>query len=51
MKFLKIKMVLFTIFFVACLDSNNLEYNGVVVMRHHLASDVGAKILKQGECF
>ena len=48
MKFLKIKMVLFTIFFVACSDSNNLEYNGVVVTRHHLASDVGAKILKQG---
>ena len=48
MKFLKIKMVFFTIFFVACSDSNNLEYNGVVVTRHHLASDVGAKILKQG---
>ena len=48
MKFLKIKMVFFTIFFVACSNSNNLEYNGVVVTRHHLASDVGAKILKQG---
>ena len=48
MKFLKIKMVLFTIFFVACSQSNNFKYNGVVVTRHHLASDVGAKILKQG---
>ena len=48
MKFLKIKMVFFTIFFAACSESNNFEYNGVVVTRHHLASDVGAKILKQG---
>ena len=48
MKFLKIKMVLFTIFFVACSESNNFKDNGVVVTRHHLASDVGAKILKEG---
>ena len=48
MKFLKIKMVLFTIFFVACSESNNFKNNGVVVTRHHLASDVGAKILKEG---
>ena len=48
MKFLKIKMVFFTIFFVACSESDNFKYNGVVVTRHHLASDVGAKILKQG---
>ena len=48
MKFLKIKMILFTIFFVSCSESNNSEYNGVVVTRHHLASDVGAQILKQG---
>ena len=48
MKFLKIKMVLFTIFFVACSQSDNFQYNGVVVTRHHLASDVGATILKQG---
>ena len=41
-------MVLFTIFFVACSQSDNFQYNGVVVTRHHLASDVGAKILKQG---
>jgi len=48
MKFLKIKMVFFTIFFVACSESNNFKDNGVVVTRHHLASDVGAKILKEG---
>tara|TARA_B100000989_G_scaffold72397_1_gene50780 strand:+ start:1369 stop:3018 length:1650 start_codon:yes stop_codon:yes gene_type:complete len=48
MKFLNIKVVLFTIFFVACSESKNFKYNGVVVTRHHLASDVGAKILKQG---
>ncbi len=48
MKFLKIKMVLFTIFFVACSEPNNFKDNGVVVTRHHLASDVGAKILKEG---
>ena len=48
MKFLKIKMVLFTIFFVACSESKNFKDNGVVVTRHHLASDVGAKILKEG---
>ncbi len=48
MKFLKIKMILFTIFFVACSESNNFKNNGVVVTRHHLASDVGAKILKEG---
>ena len=41
-------MVLFTIFFVACSQSDNFQYNGVVVTRHHLASDVGATILKQG---
>ena len=41
-------MVLFTIFFVACSESNNFKDNGVVVTRHHLASDVGAKILKEG---
>ena len=48
MKFLKIKMILFTIFFVACSESKNFKDNGVVVTRHHLASDVGAKILKEG---
>ena len=41
-------MVFFTIFFVACSESNNFKDNGVVVTRHHLASDVGAKILKEG---
>ena len=48
MKFFKIKIFLFTIFFVACSESNNFKNNGVVVTRHHLASDVGAKILKEG---
>ncbi len=48
MNFLKIKMILLTIFFVACSESNNSKYNGVVVTRHHLASDVGAKVLKEG---
>ena len=48
MKFLKTKMIFFTIFFVACSESNNFKDNGVVVTRHHLASDVGAKILKEG---
>ena len=48
MKFLKTKMILLTIFFVACTESNNFKNNGVVVTRHHLASDVGAKILKEG---
>ncbi len=40
--------MIFTIFFVACSESNNFKDNGVVVTRHHLASDVGAKILKEG---
>ena len=48
MKFLKTKMIFFTIFFVACTESNNFKNNGVVVTRHYLASDVGAKILKEG---
>jgi gamma-glutamyltranspeptidase/glutathione hydrolase len=48
MNFLKIKIILFTIFFVACSESNNSRDNGVVVTRHYLASDVGAKILKEG---
>ena len=48
MNFLKIKMILLTILFVACSESNNSKYNGVVVTRHHLASDVGAKVLKEG---
>ncbi|MDC1139030.1 gamma-glutamyltransferase [Gammaproteobacteria bacterium] len=48
MNFLKIKMILLTIFFVACSESNNFKYNGVVVTRHYLASDVGAKILEEG---
>jgi len=48
MKFLKSKMILLTIFFIACSESNNFKDNGVVVTRHYLASDVGAKILKEG---
>ena len=48
MKFFKIKIFLFTIFLVACSESNNFKNNGVVVTRHHLASEVGAKILKEG---
>ena len=48
MNFLKIKIILFTVFFVACSESNNSRDNGVVVTRHYLASDVGAKILKEG---
>ena len=48
MNFLKLKMILLTIFFIACSESNNSKYNGVVVTRHHLASDVGAKVLKEG---
>ncbi|MDC3151130.1 gamma-glutamyltransferase [SAR86 cluster bacterium] len=48
MKSLKIKMIFFIIFFVACSESNNFKDNGVVVTRHYLASDVGAKILKEG---
>ena len=48
MNFLKIKMILLTVFFVACSESNNFKYNGVVVTRHYLASDVGAKILEEG---
>ena len=49
MKFLN-KMVLF-IFFVACSQSDNFQYNGVVVTRHHLASDVGATIFVGWKCF
>ena len=48
MNFLKIKIILFTIFFVACSESNNSRDNGVVVTRHYLASNVGAKILEEG---
>jgi len=48
MKFLKTKMIFFTIFFISCSEQNNFKDNGVVVTRHHLASDVGAKILKEG---
>ena len=48
MKFLKIKIFLLSIFFVACSESNNFKNNGVVVTRHYLASDIGAKILKEG---
>tara|TARA_B100000989_G_scaffold207535_1_gene157273 strand:+ start:1 stop:1650 length:1650 start_codon:yes stop_codon:yes gene_type:complete len=48
MKFLKTKMIFFIIFFVSCTESNNFKNNGVVVTRHYLASDVGAKILKEG---
>ena len=48
MNFLKIKIILFTTFFIACSESNNSRDNGVVVTRHYLASDIGAKILKEG---
>ena len=48
MNFLKIKMILIIIFFVACSESNNSKNNGVVVTRHYLASEVGAKILNEG---
>tara|TARA_S200000501_G_scaffold95_1_gene94 strand:- start:15 stop:1664 length:1650 start_codon:yes stop_codon:yes gene_type:complete len=48
MKFLKIKIIILTILFTACSQSNNSKDNGVVVTRHYLASDVGAKILKEG---
>ena len=48
MKFLKIKIFILSIFFVACSESNNFKNNGVVVTRHYLASDIGAKILKEG---
>ena len=48
MNFLKIKMILLTTFFVACSESNNSIDNGVVVTRHYLASDIGARILKEG---
>ncbi len=48
MNFLKIKILLFITFFVACSESNNPKDNGVVVTRHYLASDVGAQILKEG---
>ena len=48
MKFLKIKMIFFISVFVSCTESNNFKNNGVVVTRHYLASDVGAKILKEG---
>ena len=48
MKFLKIKIFLIIVFSVACSESNNFKNNGVVVTRHNLASDVGAKILKEG---
>jgi len=48
MNFLKIKILLFITFFVACSESNNSKDNGVVVTRHYLASGVGAQILKEG---
>jgi len=48
MNFLKIRILLFITFFVACSESNNFKDNGVIVTRHYLASGVGAQILKDG---
>ena len=48
MNFIKKKIVFFSILLISCSESNLPKNNGVVVTRHHLATDIGAKILKDG---
>ena len=48
MNFIKKSIVLFFFLLISCSESNLPKNNGVVVTRHHLATDIGAKILKEG---
>ena len=48
MNFIKKSIVLFFFLLISCSESNLTKNNGVVVTRHHLATDIGAKILKDG---
>ena len=48
MNFIKKSIVFFFFLLVSCSESNLTKNNGVVVTRHHLATDIGAKILKDG---
>ena len=48
MNFIKKSIVLFFFLLISCSESNLTKNNGVVVTRHHLATDIGAKILKEG---
>ena len=48
MNFIKKSIVFFFFLLISCSESNLPKNNGVVVTRHHLATDIGAKILKDG---